>query len=96
MKLVDHEWVGLMLDVGSYHTKDPYRDIAETISYAISWQLKEDVFIDGVRTPIDLQRIKDIITDSDYMAYLPIETLGAGDPYEKIETYYSKVMNTLK
>lgn len=96
MKLVDHEWVGLMLDIGSYRTEDPYKDIAETIKYAISWQLKEDVFINGERTHVDLAKIKQIIAQSDYKGYLPIETLGEGDPYAKIEEFYGEVMQSLK
>ena len=71
-------------------------DIAETIKYAISWQLKEDVFINDVRTPIDLQKIKQIILNSDYKGYLPIETLGAGDPFVKVERYYGEVIRNLK
>lgn len=96
MKMIDHEWVGLMLDIGSYRTEDPYKDIAETIKYAISWQLKEDVFINGERTHVDLVKIKNIISQSDYKGYLPIETLGAGDPYTKIEEFYSEIIKTLK
>lgn len=96
LAMVNHEWVGLMLDVGSYRTSDPYHDISATIKYAVNWQLKEDVFIEGVRTPIDLEKIKTIILASDYKGYLPIETLGQGDPHEKIEKYYSEVLIALK
>ena len=96
MAMIDHEWVGLMLDVGSYRTADPYMDIAETIKYAISWQLKEDVFVSGERTPVDLKKIKNIILNSDYKGYLPIEILGSGDPYVKIKRFYGEVISTLK
>jgi len=96
LEMTDHEWVGLMLDVGSYRTKDPYHDIAETIKYAISWQLKELVYIDQAKTPVDLHKIKEIILNSEYKGYLPIETLGPGDPYKKVEQFYSEVISTLK
>lgn len=96
MELVNHEWVGLMLDIGSFRTTDPYIEIAETIKYAISWQLKENVYINQVETPVDLQKIKSIIANSDYKGYLPIETLGAGDPVVKIEKFYTEVMDVLK
>ncbi|MCK4921907.1 MAG: sugar phosphate isomerase/epimerase [Bacteroidales bacterium] len=96
MDLVNHEWVGLMLDIGSLRTADPYIEIAETIKYAISWQLKENVYINQVETPVNLQKIKNIIENSDYKGYLPIETLGAGDPVVKIEKFYTEVMDVLK
>lgn len=96
MALVNHEWLGLMLDVGSYRTHNPYDDIAETLKYAISWQLKEDIYIDGIKTHIDLNRIKQIILNSDYKGYLPIESLAKGDPYVKVEEYYNEVIETLK
>src|SRR5512133_2932603 len=45
LNLVKSEWNGLLLDIGSFHTSDPYNDIASNAKYAISWQLKEKVFI---------------------------------------------------
>ena len=85
-----------MLDIGSYRTMDPYKEIADTIKYAISWQLKETVFINQVETPVDLSRLKNILINSNYKGYLPIETLGPGDPSVKIEHFYTKVMAALK
>jgi len=96
MELINHEWVGLMLDIGSYRTSDPYAEIAQTIKYAVNWQLKEKVFINQVETPVDLQKIKDIIAASDYKGYLPIETLGEGDPIMKVEKFYKEVVAGLK
>ena len=96
MEMIDHEWVGLMLDVGSFRTADPYKDIEETIKYAISWQLKENVFVNGERRAVDLEKIKQIILDSEYKGYLPIETLGEGDPYIKVASFYADIMKTLK
>jgi len=96
MAMIDNDWVGLMLDIGSYRTADPYHDITETVKYAISWQLKEKVYFNQDETPVDLHRIRQIIANSDYKGYLPIETLGPGDPYLKIEQYYGEVMRTLK
>ncbi|MCF8378660.1 MAG: sugar phosphate isomerase/epimerase [Bacteroidales bacterium] len=96
LELINHEWVGLMLDIGCYRTADPYIEIAQTIKYAINWQLKENVFINQVETPVDLNKIKDIIANSDYKGYLPIETLGAGDPIVKVEKFYKEVIAGLK
>jgi sugar phosphate isomerase/epimerase len=95
MKMIDHEWVGLMLDIGSYHSADPYKDIAATAGYAITWQMKEKVFINDTQVETDYEKIIDIVKNCGYRGYLPLETLGQGDPYQKVEVLYNKVKNIL-
>jgi len=84
-----------MLDVGSYHSPDPYRDIAATAKYAITWQMKEKVFVNDTQVESDYNKIIDIVKNCGYRGYLPLETLGAGDPYKKVEALYSKVKKIL-
>lgn len=95
-EMLNSEWTGLMLDIGSYRSSDPYEEIEATIDLAVSWQLKENVFINKVETPVDLYRIKAIIENSDYKGYLPIETLGEGDPLVKVERFYNDVLEAFK
>jgi sugar phosphate isomerase/epimerase len=96
MKLIDHEWVGLMLDIGSYRTPDPYVDIAATVKYAVTWQVKEKVYINDTQADTDLERLINIVKGSGYRGYLPVETLGEGDPYEKVGALYNKVRTVLQ
>jgi len=91
MKMNSSEWFGLILDTGSYQTGDPYQQIADTARYAVNWQLKENVFINGVETPADLGKIITAIKASGYRGYVPIETLGAGDPKIKVPAFLEKV-----
>jgi len=91
MKMNSSEWFGLILDTGSYQTGDPYQQIADTARYAVNWQLKENVFIKGVETPADLDKIVTAIKASGYRGYVPIETLGAGDPKIKVPAFLEKV-----
>jgi sugar phosphate isomerase/epimerase len=91
MKMVNNEWVGLMLDIGSYHTSDPYADIARTAKYAITWQMKEKVFVNETQVDTDYTKVIKIVRDCGYRGYLPIETLGEGDPNQKVEALYKKV-----
>ncbi|GHT11327.1 xylose isomerase [Bacteroidia bacterium] len=92
LKAIDSKSVGLMLDVGSYRTQaDPYFEIRQTIKYAITWQLKEEVYVNGKAVKTDLAKIKAIIDQSNYRGYLPIETLGPGDPKQKIGVMFSEV-----
>ena len=88
---VNSEWFGLILDTGSYRVHDPYEETAKTAKYAVNWQLKENVFINGVEKPADIQKLVDIIRASGYRGYVPIETLGPGDPKSKVIELYKKV-----
>lgn len=81
---VNSEWLGLNLDIGSYRAGDPYAEIERNVKRAVTWQIKENVWIDGVQTPTDLERLAGIIRRSGYRGYLPLETLGQGDPYVKV------------
>jgi sugar phosphate isomerase/epimerase len=95
LKMVNSDWTGLLLDIGSYHSADPYEDIARNSKLAISWQLKEKVFINNIQVETDYTRIIEIVRQCGYRGFLPLETLGEGDPYAKIETLYKKVSTVL-
>ncbi len=94
-KMVDSKWLGLNLDIGSYREEDPYREIAQNIGHAITWQVKENIWINGKEVPTDFVKLFSIIKKAGYRGYLPLETLGQGDPYEKIETLLGNVRNAL-
>ena len=96
MKMVNMEWFGLILDIGSYHQGDPYTQIAQTVQYAVNWQVKENIFVDGVEVKTDLKRLFKIIKESGYRGSLPIETLGKGNPKEKVSIFLKEVQQALK
>ncbi|MFV0589776.1 MAG: sugar phosphate isomerase/epimerase family protein [Draconibacterium sp.] len=95
-EMVDSEWLGLNLDIGSYRQHDPFEEIQKNIKYAVTWQIKENIWIDGKETPTDFKKLFKIIRDNGYRGYLPLETLGEGDPYKKVPTLLEKVNNTLQ
>lgn len=95
-EMVNSEWLGLNLDIGSYRQHDPYDEISKNIQYAVTWQIKENVWIDGRETPTDFVKLFKIIKNAEYRGYLPLETLGAGDPFEKVPTLLNKVKNALR
>ncbi len=89
---VKSEWFGLILDIGSFRTTgNPYKEIEQVVPYAINWQIKETVFINNVETKTDLKKIAAILKDSGYRGYIPIETLGAGDPTAKVTRFFGEV-----
>nr|WKN37455.1 sugar phosphate isomerase/epimerase [Tunicatimonas sp. TK19036] len=95
MKAVDSEWFGLMLDIGSYRTADPYDEISQTASYAVNWQIKEDVYVREKETEPDLMKLLSILHLSGYRGYANLETLGPSDPYQKVPDFLAKVRTAM-
>jgi sugar phosphate isomerase/epimerase len=96
IKRVNSGWFGLILDIGSYRTGDPYKEIAQSIPYAVNWQLKETVFVNGKEQKADLGRLMKIIKDSGYRGYLPLETLGEGDPNVKVPQFLKEIREAMQ
>ena len=95
MEAIKSDWYGLMLDIGSFRNADPYAEIARTIKYAVTWQIKEKVFVRGKEVEVDADKLMDMIKRSDFRGYLPLETLGEGDPKQKISVLLDKFARTL-
>ena len=91
IKAVDSEWFGNILDIGSLRSADPYEEIEKLVPYAVSWQLKELVGIGGKEVPTDLRKVKTAIDKVGYRGFLPIETLGTGDPREKVPRFAQQI-----
>ncbi|WP_339710757.1 sugar phosphate isomerase/epimerase family protein [uncultured Kriegella sp.] len=88
---VNSEWLGLNLDIGSYRQKDPYEEVAKNIHHAVTWQIKENVWINGQEKHTDFKKLFTIIKKAGYRGYLPLETLGEGDPFKKVEDLLKEV-----
>lgn len=95
IEAINSEWLGLILDTGSYRVHDPYREIEKSIKHTVNWQIKETVFINGVEKETDMEKLMEIIKSSGYKGYLPIETLGEGDPKTKINTLFTKLKKAM-
>ncbi len=95
MRLVNHPWVGMMIDIGSFRGPDPYQEIRETQKYALTWQIKEKMVIQGKEQATDLKKLFSIIREGDYCGYLPIETLGPGDAKDKVTRFVRAVRAAL-
>ncbi len=94
-KKVDSEWLGLNLDIGSYREDNPYEEIKKNIQHAVTWQIKENVWINGKEVPTDFEKLFKIMKSAGYRGYLPLETLGEGDPFRKVETILTEVRGAL-
>ncbi|MBC8153310.1 MAG: sugar phosphate isomerase/epimerase [Bacteroidetes bacterium] len=95
VRRINSEWLAVNLDIGSFKVGDPYRQIARVAPHAATWQIKENLFVDGREVETDLTHIVRIVRESGYRGYLPIETLGKGDPRLKVPAFYDKVKKAL-
>ena len=95
MKAISSEWFGLILDTGSYRVGDVYKEIEKTAGYAVNWQIKETVFIDGKEVEVNMDKLISIIIASGYRGYIPLETLGEGDPKIKVPKMLDMINKSL-
>jgi sugar phosphate isomerase/epimerase len=80
VRAVDSEGLGVILDTGSLRQSDPYEEIMKLLPYAISWQIKETVWVVGLPEPIDLDKLRTLVEPHGYQGFMPIEILGTEDP----------------
>jgi hypothetical protein len=85
----------LILDTGSYRIGDPYEEIRKTASLAVNWQIKEKIFVNGKEVDVDMDKLIRVIKVSGYTGYLPLETLGEGDPKIKVPVLLEKIKKSL-
>jgi sugar phosphate isomerase/epimerase len=95
IEAINSEWLGLILDTGSYRVLDPYEEITKSIKYTVNWQIKEKIFINGEEKDTDLDKLISIIKSSGYKGYLPIETLGEGDPKTKVTELLARLKKAM-
>ena len=88
-------WFGLNVDIGSLRTGDPYEETARLAPFACTWQIKELVYRRGREEKTDLRRVFGILKASGYRGYAPLETLGSGDPREKLRRLLAEAREAL-
>jgi sugar phosphate isomerase/epimerase len=92
---VGSPWFGLNVDIGSLRTADPYEEVARLAPYACTWQIKELVYRRGREEKTDVRRVFAILRQAGYRGYAPIETLGRGDPREKVRRFLAETREAL-
>jgi sugar phosphate isomerase/epimerase len=92
---VASEWFGLNVDVGSLRTGDPYEEIARLAPFACTWQIKERLYRKGQEEKTDLRKVFGILRAAGYRGYAPLETLGPGDPRDKVRRFLDEARAAL-
>jgi hypothetical protein len=83
------------VDIGSLRAGDPYEEIARLAPFACTWQIKERLYRRGQEEKTDVKRVFAILRKAGYRGYAPIETLGEGDPREKVRRFLDEVRTAL-
>jgi len=92
---ISSDWFGLILDTGSYRFGDPYQEIQNTARFAINWQVKEKIYLNGKEEEVNLKKLVGIIRESGYRGYLPVETLPPSDPRIAVPALVKKLKKAL-
>jgi sugar phosphate isomerase/epimerase len=88
VKSVSCPWVGVNLDTGNFHTPDPYGDIERCAPYAVTCQVKTEVFPSGgKKEEADLERLVAILRKSGYSGYVTLEYEASEEPMEAVPKY---------
>jgi sugar phosphate isomerase/epimerase len=93
VKAVKHDWFGVNLDTGNFHTEDPYADLARVAPYAVVTQVKVEIHRAGAKSAeeADLKRIIDILRDVNYRGYVALEYEAREDPHKAIPRYLNEL-----
>ncbi len=86
VKGVKHEWFGVNLDTGNFHSADPYADLAQLAPYAVVVQLKTEIQRAGMkkREDADLKRLINMLRSASYRGYIALEYEAAEEPKKAI------------
>src|SRR5262249_49762709 len=100
LRMVDSDWLGVIVDTGYFQSPDPYEDIARVAPFAVNWQVKEKLDGAAGRARTDLKKLVRIIRASGYRGYIPIETLSvrgeAYDPRARVAQLLAELREALK
>jgi sugar phosphate isomerase/epimerase len=93
VKAVKHDWFGVNLDTGNFHTPDPYGDLTKLAPYAVTVQIKTEIQRTGMKKEdADLKRLIEILRAARYRGYVALEYEAA----EKADTAVPRHIVTLK
>ncbi|MFO0811132.1 MAG: sugar phosphate isomerase/epimerase family protein [Gemmataceae bacterium] len=90
---VKHDWFGVNLDTGNFHSPDPYADMAKLAPYTVTVQVKTEI-MRGEKQPkeeADLRRVIDILKAANYRGYVALEYEAAADPMTAVPKYLGQL-----
>jgi sugar phosphate isomerase/epimerase len=95
VKAVKHDWFGVNLDTGNFHTSDPYADLAKAAPYAVVVQLKTEVFPGKKKEDADLKKVLGILRDANFRGYVALEYEAKEDPKKAVPRHIAVLKKLL-
>ncbi len=96
IRTVKSPWIGVNLDTGNFHTKDPYSDIAKCAPFAVNVQFKVEMQSQGQpKQEADLPRIMKILKDSNYQGYFALEYEASKDPWTEVPIWLKRMREAM-
>lgn len=93
---IKHDWLGVNLDSGNFHTPDPYGDLEKIAPYAVTCQLKCEISPKGgKKQDADYGRIVDIMRKVKYRGFITLEYEAAEDPLTGIPKHLEMIRKVL-
>ena len=96
VEMVDSEWLGTVVDTGSFRDADPYQEIEAAAPHAVTWQVKEHVDGREFKVRLDLKELVRIVREAGYRGFLPIETLYRDAPDYDPRTRAAELLGELR
>ncbi len=88
VKAVKHDWFGVNLDTGNFHTADPYADMARAAPYAVVVQVKTEAFPAGKpKEEADLNKVVGILRRAHFRGYVALEYEAREGPKTAVPKY---------
>jgi sugar phosphate isomerase/epimerase len=92
VKAVKHDWFGVNLDTGNFHTEDPYGDLEKAAPYAVVVQLKTEIEPRGKKKQeSDFKKLTDMLRKVGYQGYIALEYEAAEDPTTAVPRYIKEL-----
>ena len=96
LEAVKHDWFGVNLDSGNFHTPDPYGDLEKIAPYAVTCQLKCEVTPKGgKKQDADYARVIEIMRKVKYRGFITLEYEAAEEPLTGIPKHLEAIRKLL-
>jgi sugar phosphate isomerase/epimerase len=96
LKEIKHDWLGVNLDSGNFHTPDPYGDLEKIAPYAVTCQLKCEIQpTGGKKQDSDYGRIIEIMRKANYRGFITLEYEAAEEPTTAIPKHLDAIRKVL-
>ena len=97
VKAVKHEYFGVNLDTGNFHSADPYAELAAVAPYAVTVQVKTEITRAGQKKEdADLKRVIDILRQVSYRGYVALEYEAAEEPRAAIPRHVESLKKLIQ